>query len=745
VRLFYLIFIVIFLSTTEVFGQSAPRITKITEPVQLDGKLNEAFWARESPYPMTQYEPVFQGKMSEKTEIRMVHDGEFIYIGGKMLTEDPSTIRANTLRRDSYNGDDVFAVVFDPFNDNENGLWFFTTPAGIRVDNAISNDGSSAAGADAINRSWNTFWDVFISEDETGWTVELRIPFSSVGYQLVDDEVEMGVIFYRWIAFHNERHVFPAIPPNWERGNVKPSQAQTITFNGVEASKPLYFTPYTLGGFSRTYQENASGTAFEAQDEVVADIGFDIKYNLTSNLTLDVTANTDFAQVEADEQQLNLTRFSIDFPEKRQFFQQRSGLFDFSFGNTKLFYSRRIGLYDGEQIPIYGGVRLTGRQNKLDIGFMNLQTASHDPLTSENFGVLRLKQQVINENSYFGGIFTSRIGTDGSTNLVTGLDTDINLKGDVFLELKVAQTMDSDVADDIRYNFGENSIFRVTLQRRASLGFFYRFFVNRTGSEFDPGIGFSRIEGTFDYFYKLGYGWQPKASSPVRQNTVEVTSYNILSIGELDVRSSFISGQWSTEFKTIGSLEGQLRYNQEHLLPGEEFNLVGEIFVPEGDYGFVEGELSYRSPNRNALRSSLSVEAGQIFDGERFSFSVQPQWRANIHLDLSAGYTRTDLSFPERAGRTKTDYVVHQGNMKGDFALNKHLSASLLFQISNVSEQMGANMRFRYNFSEGQDLWFVFNQNSYLDRDAVAFGDPRLPKYDTRAFLVKYTYTFTSD
>jgi len=472
VRLFYLIFIVIFLSTTEVFGQSAPRITKITEPVQLDGKLNEAFWARESPYPMTQYEPVFQGKMSERTEIRMVHDGEFIYIGGKMLTEDPSTIRANTLRRDSYNGDDVFAVVFDPFNDNENGLWFFTTPAGIRVDNAISNDGSSAAGADAINRSWNTFWDVFISEDETGWTVELRIPFSSVGYQLVDDEVEMGVIFYRWIAFHNERHVFPAIPPNWERGNVKPSQAQTITFNGVEASKPLYFTPYTLGGFSRTYQENASGTAFEAQDEVVADIGFDIKYNLTSNLTLDVTANTDFAQVEADEQQLNLTRFSIDFPEKRQFFQQRSGLFDFSFGNTKLFYSRRIGLYDGEQIPIYGGVRLTGRQNKLDIGFMNLQTASHDPLTSENFGVLRLKQQVINENSYFGGIFTSRIGTDGSTNLVTGLDTDINLKGDVFLELKVAQTMDSDVADDIRYNFGENSIFRVTLQRRASLGFF---------------------------------------------------------------------------------------------------------------------------------------------------------------------------------------------------------------------------------------------------------------------------------
>ena len=205
----------------------------------------------------------------------------------------------------------------------------------------------------------------------------------------------------------------------WEDGNIKPSQAQDVIITGADSKKPVYFTPYVLGGFTRLNELGSDSLDYFYDDEVKAEVGFDLKYNITSNLTLDVTLNTDFAQVEADDQQLNLTRFSLSFPEKRQFFQQRSGLFDFNFGNTRVFYSRRIGLdSSGNQVRILGGARLTGKINDLDIGFINLQTGQSDEIDSENFNVLRVKKNVLNTSSYVGGIFTSRLGVNGSSCLL---------------------------------------------------------------------------------------------------------------------------------------------------------------------------------------------------------------------------------------------------------------------------------------------------------------------------------------
>tara|TARA_R110002096_G_scaffold170840_2_gene343471 strand:- start:5634 stop:7901 length:2268 start_codon:yes stop_codon:yes gene_type:complete len=725
-------------------AQNAIKLTKITSPITLDGVIDEAAWQNITPFTMVQYEPVFMGEMQEKTDVRVAYDDEYFYAAGKMYTKDASTIAANSLYRDRYSSDDVFAIILDPFNDNQNGLRFFTTPAGVRFDQSISNDANSIAGSNAVNGSWNTYWDVVTTETDEGWFAEIRIPLSSIGFQSSDGVAEMGLIVYRWLAYHNERYIFPAIPPNWDQGNIKPSQAQDIILTGVESKKPIYFTPYAVTGFTRENQLNSTNTEYNYKDDTAAEIGFDLKYNVTSNLTLDVTANTDFAQVEADDQQLNLTRFSLSFDEKRQFFQQRSGLFDFSFGNTKLFYSRKVGLDNsGNPVRIYGGARLTGRVGDLDVGFINMQTASNANLNSENFSVLRLKKKVVNSNSYVGGLLTSRLDAEGNTNLVLGIDTDFNIFGDDYIETKVSQTMDNRVPDERRWGIDNNSIFRITWQRRASVGLYYRFFVNRTGADFEPGIGFYRTKNTSDYYYSLGYGILAPSNSVFKKNTFQVSSYNISENESFDLRSRFIGAQWDGEFKSAGKVGAEIKLNQEHLLPNEAFKLVGQIYIPVDNYAFVESIFSYETPENKSLKSKFSLEYGDIFDGKRTQVKVEPKWIANIHFELSGSYQITKLDFPSIAGRDVEKFTAHLAQLRGQYALNKKLSASLFVQYSNISELAGANFRFRYNFSEGRDFWVVLNEQQYTNRDPLQFGYPRLPNVQSRSVLIKYTHTFT--
>tara|TARA_R110000868_G_scaffold304437_16_gene565264 strand:+ start:41312 stop:43549 length:2238 start_codon:yes stop_codon:yes gene_type:complete len=740
---FSLFFVFLFCSLN-LFAQNSLKLVKTTTPITLDGIIDEEIWESIPPFFITQYEPVYLGNLSEETDIRVTYDDEFLYVAGKMFTNDASTIASNSLYRDRYSGDDVFAIIIDPFNDDQNALRFFTNPAGVRFDHSISNDANSIAGSNPVNSSWNTFWDVATTQNEKGWFVEMRIPFSSIGFQSSEGVAEMGLIVYRWIAFHNERHIFPDIPPNWEQGNIKPSQAQDVIISGVDSKRPVYFTPYGLSGFTRSNELLSDSSRYNYSDDTKFEAGFDLKYNVTSNLTLDVTVNTDFAQVEADDQQLNLTRFSLSFPEKRQFFQQRSGLFDFNFGNTRVFYSRRIGLDNsGNPVRILGGARLTGRINNLDVGFINLQTAESGNLDSENFNVLRLKKNVLNASSYLGGIFTSRIGLDGSSNLAFGLDTDLNIFGDDFIEMRVSQTIDDQVPEATKYNFEDNSIFRITWQRRASIGLYYRFFINRSGADFEPGIGFYRTNNTSDYFYRVGYGWLGQENSIYRQHSVNIGSYNISENETLDLRSRFINLQWNTDFKILGSLELETGLLQEHLLPNEEFNLLRQIYIPVDDYNFYESKISYSSPNSRKLRTNLSAEFGSFYDGSRTQFVIEPKVVANIHFEFGGSYQITKLSFPEILGRSTTDFTAHLAQIRGQYAFNKKVSTSAFVQYSNVDELVGANFRFRYNFSEGRDLWLVINEQAYTERDQFNRGLPDLPFVQSRSILIKYNHTFT--
>ncbi len=389
-------------------------LVKLDGPIRLDGRLDETAWAAVPPLPLVMYSPTFGGVLTERTEIRVAYDDRYLYVGGWMFDSEAKKVRANTLYRDRYSGDDILALVLDTYDDRQTASWFTVNPAGTRIDRAVSNDAEFGGGGDPMNDNWNTFWDVATSQDSTGWFAEMRIPFSSLGFQDIEGRVTMGLIVYRVIARKNERQLFPAIPPNWDLAFAKPSQAQQVTLDGVHSRRPVYLTPYALGGMSWQTRLDTAQSRYVRPSERTSEVGLDLRYSPTSNLALDLTVNTDFAQVEADDQQVNLTRFSLFFPEKRQFFQERSAIFDFNTGgSSRLFHSRTIGLADGNPVRILGGARLVGRAGTWDLGFLDMQTATRDTLDSENFGVLRLRHGIFNAYSTIGGMLTSRVTTTG--------------------------------------------------------------------------------------------------------------------------------------------------------------------------------------------------------------------------------------------------------------------------------------------------------------------------------------------
>ena len=347
------------------FAQERLVIQRLTAPVQFDGISNEDAWKHIDPLPMIMHAPVFGKQPTEKTEVFLAYDDIYLYMAGRLYQTDPEMVQATSKKRDFMGpNSDWFGFILDTFNDKENGVSFLTTPAGLRLDMTVFNDAqASSPEMMPVNVSWNTYWDVKTVQNEQGWFVEMRVPFSSLRYQQKGDQTVMGMIVWRYIAQTQENCIWPAIPPDWGMFSAwKVSRAQEVVFHNIPPKKPVYITPYVLGGYERMFELNDAETLYEKHEDNTLEGGLDVKYGLTSNLTMDVSLNTDFAQVEADDQQVNLTRFSLFFPEKRQFFQERSSNFSFSLGGPQdLFYSRRIGIYDGKPVRILGGARIVGR------------------------------------------------------------------------------------------------------------------------------------------------------------------------------------------------------------------------------------------------------------------------------------------------------------------------------------------------------------------------------------------------
>lgn len=705
----------------------AKSINKITDNIEIDGVIDESIWSTIEPLPITQKVPNAGAQPSEKTEIRIAYDKNYIYLSGKLFDSDPSKMNTNSKKRDDFTENTEWCgFLIDTYDDRENALAFFITPNGSRLDMALSND---MVGPNAFNISWNTFWDASAKITEDGWFAEIRIPFSSLPFQVVDGKTVMGITAWRYLARNDETDIFP--PRDLSTGSsFRPSLTQRFVFEGIEEKKPFRITPYVLSGGERTNSFSEDEQSYLSNEVFKREIGLDAKIGIGSNVIADITVNTDFAQVEVDDQQVNLSRFNLFFPEKRLFFQERASLFDFNFGGfDKVFYSRRIGIVNGRQTRIYGGVRTVAKFGEWEAGFLNMQTASQDDMASENFGVFRVRRRVINDNSNLGIIATNRTDFNGNNNTVYGLDTNIKVFGDNYVSARWAQSYDTELAE----SKSENSKYFVQLSKRSQKGMVYSFDYGRTGKNYLPKMGFERRLDYSQLRGNLAYNFFPKETSKVIQYGPFVNSTSIWgnTSNELETRTNQIGFQLLT--KKGWNYNVSFNNNQELLL--QELRLAGDISLNVGQYNFNSISAFVTSPSAKQISYSASVDIGNFYDGKRTTLSLAPFVNITPDFIVEGNLAYNSLRFSEK--NLQKDILL--SSIKLLYTVSTKLTISSQLQYNNLSETYAGNFRLRYNPKEGNDFFLVYNGDFNQNRGRL---EPFLPTSNFQSIQLKYSYTF---
>ena len=727
------------LSTVDVDGgprSGAPlALTRITTPIVIDGLMDDEAWRAVTPLPLTMYTPIFKGQPTQRSEIRVAYDEQYFYAGGWFYDTDPSGIRINSLYRDRWNGDDTLAIYIDAFNDNQNAKWFGITPAGVRFDLLVSDDGLTQ------NDNWDSFWTTKTRITGEGWFVEVRIPFSSLGFQPDDaGRAVMGLTVTRLVSRLGERVTFPEIDPKFPFR--MPSRAQDVLLQDVRSPKPFYLTPYVLGGAARTSTTTSTSTQHSKE------IGLDARYPLSSQLTLDLTANTDFAQVEADDQQVALDRFPLFFPERRRFFQENAGVFDFvTSGGGRLFHSRRIGLAPDQQpVRILGGARLVGRVGAWDVGVLNMQTEDTDALPGENFGVVRVRRPVMNPSSTAGLMATTYIG-GGKHNVAFGADTSLRVHGDQYVGVKWAATTD-DREDSGETSFVESSLFDAKWERRTQRGLSYTWQLTRAGENYRPELGFmprrdfttANVSGNWYFFTD-----KHKYFRRVYPGALAFSTFRN-SDKELESGMYAFWVQWDTKGGSGGWLEPKW-FRENVLTP---FTIGGTVNIAAGVYDFADFQAAYFMSSGRRMRTDVDFRTGTYFDGRRTQIILSPTWNVSPHLELGAAYQLTSLRFDARDEKADIQLL----RLRIRTALNARASGNAFLQYNSTTERVDLNLRLRYNVSEGTDLWIVYNEGLDTEREFLAgavgtgfslseLSEQRSPLSLSRAIIVKYSHTFT--
>lgn len=709
-------------------------IPRIEGEVSLDGVPDEPAWEGVEPLPAEMHVPEYGAEPSQRTEFRVAHDGESLFFSCSNYDTNPELIQDFSLERDQVGWDsDNCGIHLDSANDEENSLVFITWPSGNRTDFALTNDAQGR-----FNTNWNTFWDVAVAQTDRGWFAEFRIPFSSLLFEADDDRVVMGLATMRNFARNNERISYPNASPGFGLFSfARPSRMGKVVFEGgVEPETPVYLTPYGLGGTGHSHALNPDETEFIGESRETAEVGLDLKYGVTSNLTLDLSYNTDFAQVEADDQVVNLTRFSLFFPEKRRFFQERAANFEYSLGGQeRLFHTRRVGLARGEAVPIYGGARLVGRVGEWDVGFLDMQTEASEALPSENQGVLRLRRRILNANSYIGVMVTSRLGSGRRYNLVYGTDGLFRVGNNDYVTLNWSQSFDHEEEIDSEGAIGpvDRALMRLNWERRGADDLSYLLELTHAGDVFEPGMGFLRRRDFTKGKAGVGYGWRPGPGSTL-------LTYSLRFDGTVFARNEDRSIE-TGELMFTGEAETKLAHRFTVAVPvryeniRQPFTLSDETYVPEGTYRFALVRLQYRAPQRFSFRPGATLEGGRFFDGRQLSFSVDPTWAPSRHFRLEGTYRLDHVEFPSRG----QSFTAHIGRLRTETMYSSTTSFLGFVQYNSADQSVILNLRLRYNPSEGNDLYLVWNEGLVTDRFRL---DPAPPLSDRRSLMVKYSHTF---
>ncbi len=709
-------------------------INRLQGEVILDGKVVESAWQSIESFDYIMFRPDW-GKPHSLTQLKVGFDDRHLYVAAILRDSLASPVVSRNLVRDGWNGDDWFTFHIDAANSKQNAAVFSIYPSGSRYDMVVSND-AVELGSSTFNRTYDMLWEGKTHMLNDGWSLEMKIPLSNLRLIEQEGKVYSAISSARTINDRNELYVFPAMPQAINSSIMKPSIKQPVVFQGLKTKRQLLITPYVLGGNDRSHSINSDLSVYEKSSTFTREVGLDVRYGLTSNITLDLTLNTDFAQVEADDQQINLSRFSLFFPEKRRFFQEQAGLYEVRLGGTsQLFYSRNIGIFEGNLAPIIGGARVNGQLNNWELGALSLQTQRTNKnetiQPSENFSVVRLRRKVLNNRSFLGFMGTHRRHV-GYNNSAFSADAFLNIKGETYFVSTLAYSHDS---ENQANGFLNNVRFASELSNRVSDGWFYSLNYNYSGENFNPGIGFLNRENFHNSFIQIQHGKYNQAGEGNFQYvkwTPVASDFWTSTAGKFETWYSY-SGWEATAFNGDSYDISHIREVQ-HL--EEPLQFSEKLTVPSGRYFFHYAFIGYYPATQRRFGHWARIEAGSFYGGRRIALTYNPSFNINENINLSASWRANYIDLTH-VGSGKE--WLHVGRIKLEAALDLHLSGSFTWQYNSNSKTFFNNARIRYNFRDGHDLYLVYNEDFNTQRGREL---PTLPRSNQQVFMVKYVYTF---
>jgi hypothetical protein len=702
---------------------------KVVEAPVIDGIVEEDIWMGADLFTdFIQSEPHEGEPATEKTEVRVLYDKDTIYIGVICFDREPDKLVVTDSRRDSnLTNQDSFQIILDTYHDRQNGFVFGTNPAGIEYDGQVTNEGESGrtsvtrqqtGSAAGFNLNRDASWMVRTHINDIGWMAEFAIPLRSLRYQSAKPQV-WGVNFYRSIRRKREEDYWSPVSRIFNLYRL--SMAGELQNLELDTPRNFKVTPYVLGDSARNY-------ALQDKTELRGEWGVDSKFGVSPSLNLDLTYNTDFAQVEVDEQQINLTRFNLFFPEKRSFFLENAGIFSVGKASgrdqaVELFFSRRIGIgEEGRIVPIRAGARLSGKTGSYNVGFLNMQTDSAFGLTpGNNFTVARLSRE-FPTRSNLGVIFVNRTATgelagNDNWNRTWGIDGKLGIGEEWTIQGYAARTetpgaTGGEQAFDIRGEF-KNHRWRIPIDYAE------------VGDDFNPEVGFL-----------LRGGYRSFEAAPLMFIRVPSVSW----LREIRPHATYRAFWDFTGFQETEYIHIDSHFDFEngaHFSPAVNLTMEGlkdpfEIFpgivVPPGNYRNTIMAWRWNTDESATLSYRGELNYGGFLSGEQRSVGTTIAFRKGAKLNVSARWVYSDIELVEGS------FVTNLGQFRFNYSFTPFVYLQSLVQYNDAADLWSTNLRFSWLNTAGTGLFVVFNTTEGL-------GDLLLGPQN-RSFIVKYTHQF---
>jgi len=672
------------ISLCSIVAQDRPEVvaTRTELTIKVDGLLDEPVWATIKPITeFVQRLPLDGGEPTEKSEMRVAFNNNFIYFGFTFFDSEPEKVRATILNRGGWiHRDDKLEIALDTYHDRRNAYLFEMNPLGTQDDALITDE--NRPGLD----EWA--WDgVYISEGKVtnfGWVLEVAIPWTTLRFPN-KDELTMGLAIKRYINRKNESVIWPHIGLEYSSDIYQVSQYANLKgLKNIKRGKDIKIKPFAIGGTQNQITDE------KTVNDNIGNGGFDIYYGLKSNLTLNLTYNTDFAQVEADNAQINLTRFNLFYPEKREFFLTRSKLF--AFGNsrqTEVFFSRKIGLNQ----DVVGGARLFGQIGKTSVGALNIHTRADGDLPATHYNAIRLRKDVRDRTTV--GVIITDVSSKGFRNSVYGIDGQMRFWGNSSVSAWYSQVDDTSLvgpsaASMIKLDLRNDRYFLTTGQHRVD-------------EDFRPGLGFVQRQDMIGTGIIAGF--TPRVGDGdelIRQWRFTIYARDVQNHAGIH-ETGVLNGGIEAILETRDKIGLKVIQNKEKLTAG--FTLGNGVEIQKGNYRDRKISFSARTNQSRGVWGNFALSKGDYFGGNKTSMSGSIGKQFSNHMTLYGSANQNIVSMPSQEEFTANIYGI-----TAEVALNRKWFGKALIQYDNFSEQLQLYCRINWIHTPGSDLFIVLNQ-----------------------------------